>query len=126
MHVLFVHQNFPAQFGHIAHHLVQSRGWRCTFVSQTPPGDVGGVRKVQYTKSGGANSTNNYCSRTFENAIWHAQGVYEACESEPDLDPDLIVGHSGSRPDLVLARVVPGRSPRQLLRVLLPPARLGH
>ena len=25
MHILFVHQNFPAQFGHIARHLIRSR-----------------------------------------------------------------------------------------------------
>ena len=36
MHVLYVHQNFPAQFGHIADHLVKNKGWRCTFVSNTP------------------------------------------------------------------------------------------
>ena len=43
MHVLYVHQNFPAQFGHIAHHLVQKHGWRCTFVSESPAGYVGGI-----------------------------------------------------------------------------------
>ena len=40
MHILYVHQNFPAQFGHIAKHLVQKLGWRCTFVSETPAGNV--------------------------------------------------------------------------------------
>ena len=38
MHVLFVHQNFPAQFGHIATYLVRKKGFRCTFLSQVPPG----------------------------------------------------------------------------------------
>ena len=27
MHVLFVHQNFPAQFGHIAQHLIETEEW---------------------------------------------------------------------------------------------------
>lgn len=107
MHVLFVHQNFPAQFGHIAHHLIRSRSWRCTFVSQTAPGDVGGIRKIQYTTAGGARSTSHYCSRTFENSIWHAHGVYEACKSQPDLRPDLIVGHSGLGPTLFLPELYP-------------------
>jgi glycosyltransferase involved in cell wall biosynthesis len=30
MHVLFIHQNFPAQFGHIARKLVSEHGWQCT------------------------------------------------------------------------------------------------
>src|SRR6185295_18165163 len=47
MHVLYVHQNFPAQFGHIAHHLVEKLGWRCSFVSETPAGNVGGYRAMK-------------------------------------------------------------------------------
>lgn len=31
MHLLFIHQNFPAQFGHIAAYLSQHKGYRCTF-----------------------------------------------------------------------------------------------
>jgi hypothetical protein len=107
MHVLFVHQNFPAQFGHIAHHLIRSRGWRCSFVSQTQPGDVGGIQKLQYKTAGGARATNHYCTRTFENAIWHAHGIYEACKAQPDLRPDLIVGHSGLGPTLFLSELYP-------------------
>ena len=34
MHVLFVHRNFPAQFGHIAARGVAERGWKATFVSE--------------------------------------------------------------------------------------------
>ena len=95
MHVLFVHQNLPAQFGNVSAHLVRTRGWRCTFVSQTPEGDVNEVRKIQYRTAGGARESTHYCSRTFENAVWHAHAVYEACKAHPEIRPDLIVGHSG-------------------------------
>lgn len=95
MHILFVHQNFPAQFGHIASYLVRRNGFRCTFVSQTPGGHVGGIEKIQYHIKGGATKASHYCSRTFENAIWHTHAVYEALEARPDIKPDLIVGHSG-------------------------------
>ena len=95
MHVLFVHQNFPAQFGHIARYLAKAHGFRCTFVSQLPPGDGDGVERVQYVLKGGATESTHYCSRSSENAIWHSHAIYEALKSRPDIRPDLIVGHSG-------------------------------
>ena len=96
MHVLFVHKNFPAQFGHIAAHLIQACGHRCTFVSEKEPGRDNGIDKVQYTVGGGATQKTHYSARTFENGVWHAAGVYEALKPlRQDLRPDLIVGHSG-------------------------------
>jgi len=111
MHVLFVHQNFPAQFGHIARHLVRNRGWECTFVSKLPGGETSGIRKIQYNTKGGARATNHYCSRTFENAIWNSHGVFEACKADLDSNsgapPDLIVGHSGFGSTLFLPEIYP-------------------
>jgi glycosyltransferase involved in cell wall biosynthesis len=95
MHVLFVHQNYPAQFGHLAQHLAERHGYRTTFVSEKPSGRVGQVEMVQYSVRGGATHQTHFCSRTFENAIWHSSAVYDALKARPDLRPDLIVGHSG-------------------------------
>ena len=95
MHVLFVHQNFPAQFGHIASYLVKNKGFRCTFVSQQPPGHGDGIERIQYHVQGGATQQTHYCSRTFENSIWHSHAIYEALLARPDIKPDLIVAHSG-------------------------------
>src|SRR5437762_7934881 len=78
MHVLFVHQNYPAQFGHLAAYLVRHYGDRCTFLSQKATGDVDGVRRIAYQLKGGATERSHYCSRTFENAIWHTYAVTEA------------------------------------------------
>jgi len=69
MHVLFVHQNFPPQFGQVASYLVKHRGFRCTFLSEQPPGVTAGVERLQYRTRGGATPATHYCSRTFENAV---------------------------------------------------------
>jgi glycosyltransferase involved in cell wall biosynthesis len=105
MHILFVHQNFPAQFGHIAAHLVERHGCRCTFVSQHPGGHVGGVERIRYRLRGGATVQTHYCSRTFENAVWHAHAVYQALKARPDVRPDLVVGHSGFGSTLFLRQL---------------------
>ena len=107
MHVLYVHQNYPAQFGHIAHHLAREKGWRCTFASELPPGTAGGVERVQYKVLGGARKENHYCSRTFENNVWHTDAVFRALRARPDLRPDLIVGHSGFGSTLFLRELYP-------------------
>lgn len=107
MHIVYVHQNFPAQFGHIARHLVQKLGWQCTFVSQTPAGNVEGIEKIKYEIEGGATKANHYCTRTFENTVWHTHGVYKALKARPAIRPDLIVGHSGFGSTLFLRELYP-------------------
>src|SRR5512140_3136490 len=105
MNVLFVHQNFPAQFGHIAARLVAEFGYKCSFVSLRPAKTVSGVRLIQYRPVGGATRHTHYCSRTFENCVAHAHGVYEALRKEPDVRPDLIVAHSGFGSSLFLSNL---------------------
>lgn len=95
MHILYVHKNFPAQFGHVAARLVAEHGHQCTFVTNQPPGETAGIRRLHYDPRGGARETTHYFSRSFENAIAHSHGVYEACKAAPEVMPDLIVGHSG-------------------------------
>lgn len=103
MHILFVHKNFPAQFGHIARYLIKDHGFRCTFVSELPDAEVDGIRRIQYKSAGGATKANHYCSRTFENYVWHSHAVYEALKAHPEVQPDLIVGHSGFGSTVFLA-----------------------
>src|SRR5262245_10534019 len=105
LHILYVHRNFPAQFGHIAARLANMLGFRCTFVSKLPADWVEGIELVQYVVKGGAVEQNHFCSRTFENAIWHTHAVYEALAARKDLQPDLIVGHSGFGSTLFLRQL---------------------
>jgi glycosyltransferase involved in cell wall biosynthesis len=95
MHVLYVHPNFPAQFGHIAHRLIERHNWTVTFVTTAPGPDTAGIHRIVYKQEGGATERNHFCSRTFENTIWNCDGVYKALKARPDVKPDLIVGHSG-------------------------------
>lgn len=111
MHILFAHQNFPAQFGQIATWWSQVRGRRSTFVSSKSPGLVPGLEHIQYKIAGGARESNHYCSRTFENQTWNSHGLYEALRARPDIQPDLIVAHSGFVSSLFLRELYP-RTPQ--------------
>lgn len=67
----------------------------CIFVSRNTSGTNHGIRCLSFELRGGATRATHYCSRTFENAVWQCHAIYETCKREPDIRPDLIVGHSG-------------------------------
>jgi len=102
MHVLFIHQNFPAQFRYIAPRLAQEHGWKCTFATAKASESLPGVEKVVYTSKGGATKANHFCTQNFENCVWEAHGVYEMLMQRPDIQPDLIVAHTGFGSSLFL------------------------
>jgi glycosyltransferase involved in cell wall biosynthesis len=95
MQILFVHPNFPAQFGPVLSRLAARGDIECVFATKGVSDGHQGVRRISYEPKGGATQSTHYCSRTFENAVWNAHAVYEACKAAPNLRPDLIVGHSG-------------------------------
>lgn len=107
MHILYVHQNYPAQFGHIARWLVQQRGWKCSFVTQAEVKGDDGIERIVYKLRGGASLKNHFCSRTFENTVWHCDAVYHALKGRIGEKPDLIVGHSGFGSTLFLRELYP-------------------
>ena len=102
MHVLFIHQNFPAQFRYIAPRLAQEHGWKCTFATAKASESLPGVEKVVYTSKGGATKANHFCTQNFENCVWEAHGVYEMLKQRPEIQPDLIVAHTGFGSSLFL------------------------
>src|SRR5689334_930465 len=95
MHILYVHRNYPAQFGHIARYLAKHRGYQCTFVSEKAGKDHPKLRRLQYVPRGSATAATSYYGRTFENFVWHSHAVYECLKRATNVRPDVVVGHSG-------------------------------
>ena len=95
MYILFLHPNFPAQFGQIASALARRPDIECGFLTEKPSGIHNGIELIQYVNKGGATASTHFCSRTFENWTWHTHAAYEAMLARPDIRPDLIVSHSG-------------------------------
>lgn len=94
MQLLFVHPNFPGQFGPVLSRLSKQPDMECVFLSKNASGMHAGVRCIPFKLRGDASQFTHYCSRLFERAVWSAHAVYEACDAA-QLNPDVIIGHSG-------------------------------
>ena len=95
MHVLYVHQRFPAQFGHIADRLISRHGFRCTYATEKANRPTGRVQPVFYRRRGSATHATHFASRPFEESARQCHAVMEALQNRADMRPDVIVGHSG-------------------------------
>jgi glycosyltransferase involved in cell wall biosynthesis len=102
MHILFVHKQFPGQFGHLARYLAAHHGVECSFVynslptryqGQLPPGEDRGIHMIPY-QSRGASRDTHFCNIHLEISLWHAQAVYQTLKASPHIKPDIVVGHS--------------------------------
>jgi glycosyltransferase involved in cell wall biosynthesis len=102
MNVLFVHQNYPAQFGTIAAALMHRYRWKCTFVTKWK-GQTKIMPMVKYEPVGNTSDGVHFLARNFDNTARSALGVYEAVKKAGLKEkPDVIVGHSGFGSTLLL------------------------
>ncbi|MEM9432530.1 MAG: glycosyltransferase [Pseudomonadota bacterium] len=102
--ILFVHENFPAQFGGLAQHLARL-GWTVVFAtaSDTIPDDghahspINGVSVVRYSRRRNAARTSHHYLKTTEQAVLNGQGFARLAArlAAGGFNPDLIVAHSG-------------------------------
>jgi hypothetical protein len=107
MHVLFVHQALPAQFGPVAKWLSRSKEHRVTFVSADPRRRYGAVENIPYRYSlPPVPGTDRFWMGLYQRHLLHCGRVARAVQKRPDLKPDLIVGHSGFGPTLLLPEVL--------------------
>lgn len=97
MDILFIHQNMPAQFRHLAPALAVQDRYRVVFVTQRAGVDLPGVRTVRYDapRPGGA-ATHHYV-RQFEAGVRYGQQVARTLIElkNEGFDPAVIIGHPG-------------------------------
>ena len=113
MKVLFVHQNFPGQYRHVAAALAQTPGWEVAAlgdvknVKQRPA--IPGVKLAGYpTPQPATKSTHHYVT-PLEGAVRRGQAVAKACLElkKRGFTPDLIHAHPGWGEALFLKDVFP-------------------
>ena len=108
MKVLFVHQNMPGQFKHLAPALAAD-GHDVVFLTKPGKRNLPGVRKVEYELHRQAGKPPHAYFDRYEDQILHAQGVTKACLKlqTSGFEPDVICAHTGWGEAMFLKDVFP-------------------
>ena len=114
MHVLFLHQNVPGQFRHLALHLAEDPANQVVFLGQRSPGAMPAntIRWMRYpVPRPPGPATHAYLHRT-EASVRHGQAVARACLTfrEQGFQPDVVVAHPGWGEAMFLREVLPRAS----------------
>jgi glycosyltransferase involved in cell wall biosynthesis len=97
MKILFVHQNFPGQYLHLARHFGSMPGNEVVFITQRSEVALAGVRKVLYSPRRQPTPTVHHYLRETEAGVLNAQAVARCALElrESGFVPDLMLGHNG-------------------------------
>jgi glycosyltransferase involved in cell wall biosynthesis len=109
MNVLFVHNNFPAQYRHIAHTLSRDPGIRMAAIGTTTSRPMNGVDLRKYGLTDGDVSATHPFARRFELECRRAEQVLYSLSSlsSSGFVPDLIMAHPGWGETLPLRTIFP-------------------
>lgn len=110
MRILFLHNNFPAQFGHVGSYLAR-QGWDVTW-GTAREGDYvthNGGRIVRYAPHRDPAAATHPYAISWERAVLHGQAVARTALKlkKQGYTPDLVVAHSGWGPGLYVKDVWP-------------------
>ncbi len=110
MKYLFVHQNFPGQYLHIVHHLLENPANDVVFITEPNSNQINGVRRVVYEVGRTPRQDIHHAAREHELAGHRADKVAESARQLKSLGfvPDIIIGHHGWGELLNLVDVWPG------------------
>ncbi|PXW67345.1 glycosyltransferase involved in cell wall biosynthesis [Loktanella sp. PT4BL] len=110
MNILFIHQNFPGQFKHLAPALAKG-GHRVVALTMQKVKETRwqGVELVPYSVTQGSTPGTHPWVVDFETKIIRAEGAFRACLKlkEQGFEPDAIIAHPGWGESLFLKEVWP-------------------
>jgi glycosyltransferase involved in cell wall biosynthesis len=97
MKILFLHQNFPGQFKHLAQALAAAPENRVVFITQRSQATLPGVEKIVYRPKRKAGAQTHLYLRDAETHVLNGQAVARVALNlkKSGFVPDVIVGHNG-------------------------------
>ncbi|NJN87504.1 MAG: glycosyltransferase, partial [Leptolyngbyaceae cyanobacterium SL_7_1] len=108
MRILFLHNNFPAQYRTLATSLAQ-QGHQVVFATQNTEATLAGVHKLVVAPTRQAHRSTHAYVRPFETAVLNGQAVFRVAEQLKAIGfvPDIICGHSGWGNNMFVKDVFP-------------------
>ncbi len=113
--VLFIHQNFPGQFRHIAGDLARSPGWKVLAIGRDTAPGMPGVQLIRYRPHRTVRAETHHYLRSYEDGVLHGQAVLRIL---------LDLKAKGYRPDVIVAH--PGWGESLFVKEAFPDAKLVH
>ena len=109
MVIIFIHQNFPAQYLHIVRCLAAQPENQVYFITQANHSELPGVRKLVYQPELPLVSSCHAYTAPFDTAVRTGTAVADLCRGLRDnsVVPDLVVGHCGWGETLFVKEVFP-------------------
>lgn len=109
MKILFLHQNFPAQFNHVAKRLAQDPANQVIAIRQYPAIDFEGVGVIAYQLTRGSSPGIDPLMQNYEAKVLRAEAVAKTAYLLKDKGflPDVIVAHPGWGEALLLKDIWP-------------------
>lgn len=108
MRILFLHDNFPAQFGGFGQYLARS-GWDVWYGTKRKGVSLAGVNVFYYEPHRSVTQQIHHYAANFERAILNGQGVVRSALAlkRKGVAPDIIMAHSGWGPGMFVKDVWP-------------------
>ncbi len=109
MRVLFLHNNFPAQYRHVARKLAENKKNQIVFASHRAVEKIPGVINLKYQPHRKARADTHHYLRSTETAVINGQSLFRACIDlkKKGFQPDIICAHSGWGPSLYVKDLFP-------------------
>ncbi len=109
MKILFIHQNMPGQYKHLARSLAAEDGNHVIFVTKRNDRPIPNVRRITYRTTREPHKETHPYLRSSEGAILHGQAVARALLDlrREGFVPDIVIGHPGWGETLFVKDVFP-------------------
>ncbi|MDR2688828.1 MAG: glycosyltransferase family 4 protein [Azoarcus sp.] len=109
MKVLFIHQNFPGQFRHLAAHLARQQDVSVRAIGRDYAPGLQGIHLTRYRPHRGTGKETHPYARCFEEGVLHGQQVLRLLRDFKNQGwcPDLVMAHPGWGESLYVKEAFP-------------------
>lgn len=109
MRILFIHQNMPAQYAHLAAHYGRNPANEVVFITRRKGVDIPGVRKIRYDLPRQPRTDAHHYVKFLDEQLLYGQAVVRQLMDlkKQGFRPDVICAHSGWGEALFLKDIYP-------------------